>query len=283
MIDKEAVLRCTEEPMDLYKEEMCRILDDWRPLLASSELLLDGKAVNCDELPSVLQPLMKMMQLIMELTRDSEWSWSHPEVQKVFGKKAESPFYQVLTNVIVRTITAIVKTITVGTLVEVGTGPGKIAERLCKEFAANNIDIPIIISDKEQLVFRTGAALRKSFPTFTIRDFVWDAREDPPDELTVVLRRPVLLFSRLSLPYAGYGAIDRISPIADIYVMQEDLNLTGKKEAYDVIYEKIGAAFFTYETALGYLQKHFSFIHMCDKKTIQALHFPSTTFTLAIK
>jgi len=283
MIDKEAVLRCIEGPMDLYKDEMCEVLDDWRPLLAASEKLLEGKEVDYEKIPPVMQLMVRMMQLIMELTDKKQWSWSHPEVVKVFGEKAESPFYRVLTNVIVRTITAIVKTVEVGTLLEVGTGPGKIAARLCEGFAAEHIDIPLIISDKEQHISGTGAELRGSFPDFSIRDFVWDLREDPPEELTDSLERPVLLFSRVSLPYAGYGAIDRISPLADIYVMQEDLNLTGRKEAYDLIYEKIGGTFFTYEKALQYLEKHFSLIHRCDRKTVEALHFPSATFTLAIK
>jgi hypothetical protein len=165
----------------------------------------------------------------------------------------------------------------------VGTGPGKIAARLCEVFIAENIAIPLIISDKEQHIARTCTVLRQSFPDFSIRDFVWDLREDPPEELTSLLERPVLLFSRVSLPYAGYEAIDSISPLADIYVMQEDLNLTGRKEAYDLIYERIGGTFFTYEKALQYLKKHFTLIHRCDRKTVETLHFPSATFTLAIK
>ena len=54
----------------------------------------------------------------------------------------------------------------------------------------------------------------------------------------------MLLFERFCIPYGGYEAIDRVAPVADIYLMVEDLNLTGKKEAYDVIYEKIGLAVF---------------------------------------
>ena len=75
----------------------------------------------------------------------------------------------------------------------------------------------------------------------------------------------------------------KIGPIADILIMVEDLNLTGKKEAYDIIYEKIGSQFFTYREAKEHLKNHFSFIHTCDKEAIESINAPVTDFTLAIK
>ena len=97
------------------------------------------------------------------------------------------------------------------------------------------------------------------------------------------LKRPVLLFERFCIPYGGYATIDRIGPIADILIMVEDLNLTGKKEAYDIIYEKIGSQFFLFREVKERLEKHFSFIHTCDRKTIETINAPVTDFTLAMK
>jgi hypothetical protein len=146
-----------------------------------------------------------------------------------------------------------------------------------------NINVPIIISDRSPSIAETGERLRKSYPHLKITDFIWDIRKDPPKELLSKVTRPVLLYERFCIPYGGYAAISSIAPVADILVMVEDLNLNGKKEAYDVIYEKIGLQFFTYAEAKRYLDKHFSFIHTCDTKTIEALKLPVTDFTLAMK
>jgi hypothetical protein len=146
-----------------------------------------------------------------------------------------------------------------------------------------NINVPIIISDRSPGIAETAERLRKSYPQLTITDLIWDIRKEPPRELLSKIAKPVLLYERFCIPYGGYAAINNIAPVADMLVMVEDLNLTGKKEAYDVIYEKIGLQFFTYAEAKKYLDKHFSFIHTCDTKTIETLNLPVTDFTLAIK
>jgi hypothetical protein len=146
-----------------------------------------------------------------------------------------------------------------------------------------NINVPIIISDRSQGIAETAARLRNSYPHLMITDFIWDIRKEPPRALLSRITKPVLLYERFCIPYGGYAAINNIAPVADMLVMVEDLNLTGKKEAYDVIYEKIGLQFFTYAEAKKYLDKHFSFIHTCDTKAIEALNLPVTDFTLAMK
>ena len=283
MINKEAILECIEDPMDQYQQNMTKALGDWKPLVDASEKLLAGKVVRDDELPHAFRPMVKMMRLIMEVTKESEWDWSNPAIQEIFKDKAESQIYKIFTEAIVGIVSSIMKTVKTGTLVEVGTGPGQVTSSLCEQMVKNNIDIPLVISDRAPSISQTGENLRKSFPSLTINDFVWDIGESPPKELTDALTKPVLLFERFCLPYAGYSAIDKIGPIADILIIEDDLNLTGKKEAPDLLYEKIGAKFLTFKEAKKYLGKHFSLIHTCDKKTIESISALVTTFTLAIK
>lgn len=71
--------------------------------------------------------------------------------------------------------------------------------------------------------------------------------------------------------------------MADILLMVEYLNVTGKKEAYDIIFEKIGAQFLTFSEAEKYLSKHFSFIHTCDRGAVEAINSSVTDFTPAVK
>jgi len=283
VINRETILECIKVPMEHYHQKMQSTIGDWKPLIGVSEKLLAGKEVANDEAPSSLLPLLKLMQLIMKITKESEWDWSNPAIQETFKGMTESHLYKMFAEATVGVVSSIIRTIEIGTLVEVGTGPGQVTERLCEEMRRHNIAVPIIISDKSPTISDIGKKLRKSFPQLTINDFVWDFKEDPPCELVEKLTKPVLLFERFCIPYGGYESIDKISSIADILIMVEDLNLTGKKEAYDVIMEQIGSQFFVYAEAKKYLEKHFSFIHICDSKTIEAINLPVTDFTLAVK
>jgi len=258
-------------------------IGNWRTLVAVTEKLLAGEEVKDDEFPCIFLPLIRMMRMIMQVSKESEWDWSNPTIQKVYKEVSESQIYKDFADATVDMVSSIIRTVEIGTLVEIGTGPGQVTSRLCEEMTKHNICIPIIISDKSPSISLTGENLRKSFPCLTINDFIWDFKEDPPSELIGKLTKPILLFERFCIPYGGYGAIDRIGSIADMLIMVEYLSLTGKKEAYDIINEKIGTQFFTYRKAKEHMEKYFSFIHTCDRKTIEAVNAPVTIFTLAGK
>jgi hypothetical protein len=283
MINKENILECIKEPMEQYHQEAMNTIGNWKPLVDASENLLAGEEVKDEESPPIFLPLVKMMRLIMQVTRESEWDWTNPDIQNIYREIAESKIYKMFADATVGIVSSIIRTVKIGTLVEVGTGPGQVTTGLCKEMIKYNVTVRIVISDKSPSISHIGENLRKSFPSFTINDFVWDFRQDPPSELVEKLTKPVLLFERFCIPYGGYCAIDKIGPIANILIMVEDLNLTGKKEAYDIIYEKIGSKFFIFREVKEGLKKHFSFIHTCDRKTIETINAPVTDFTLAIK
>ena len=283
MISKDDVLKAIKKPMKQYYDEMTTVLGNWQPLERAAEKLLEGKEATDDEVPDAYLPLLEMMRLIAKVTRESEWDWSNPAVQALFKDKADSPLYKIFTNAIVGTICSIVKKVKVGTLVEVGTGPGQVTKSMCEEMVKSNITIPIVISDRAPGIIQTREYLIKAFPFLSINAFIWNIKEKPPMELVDNLAKPVLVFERFSLPYAGHDAIDMISPIADILIMQDDLSLTGKKMAFDVLYGKIGTQFLTFREAKKRLEKHFSFIHTCDGDITKAINSSVTTFTLAIK
>ena len=283
MIDRTKILECIKEPMSQYHQEAISTIGNWEPLVNISEKLLAEEKVDYDKCSSALLPIVELMRVVMKVTKESEWDWSNPDIQNVFKNLAESHFYKMFSDTTVRIVSSIFKTVQIGTLLEVGTGPGQVTENLCKEMTQQGTSVPLIISDKSPTIADIGNKLRESFPQLTINNFVWDFKKDPPDELIASLTKPVLLFERFCIPYGGYVSIDKIGPLADILIMVEDLNLTGEKEAYDVIMEKIGSQFFVYAEAKKYLEKHFSFIHTCDSKTIEAINLPVTDFTLAIK
>ena len=283
MIYKDLIIAAVKEPMAKYCQTMKQTIGDWQPLLAVSEKILAGAEVRNDEVQPELQFLVEWMRLIMEVTRDGQWDWTSPAVQAVYKNYADSMIYKTFAEATVGIVTAIIKQGRLEPCLEIGTGPGQVTEALCRKMMEENISVPIIISDRAPGISVVAENLRKNFPALSISAFVWNIREDPPEALVKKLVGPVLLFERFCIPYGGYEAIDRVAPVADIYLMVEDLNLTGRKEAYDVIYEKIGLQFFTWQDTRKYLEKHFSFIHTCDQETIDAINLPVTDFTLAIK
>ncbi len=283
MIDKDAILKCIEEPMMDYHDQMVGAVGDWDPLIAVSEKMLEGEDAKDLDYPEAFQPVIDLMDVCIKYTRDSKWDWSNPEIQEVFKKLTESTFYRILAESTAKLVLSIASSAEIGTLLEVGTGPGQVSRMLCSEMVKHDVNVPLIVSDRAPTIAKTADSLRKAYPQLTIDDFIFDVASKPPAELVSKLKKPVLLYERFCIPYGGYEAIDTIAPLADIFIMVEDLNLEGKKEAYDVIMEKIGARFLTFKEAKECLEKHFSFIHTCDQSTIDAINLPVTDYTLAIK
>jgi hypothetical protein len=283
MNTKVTILKAIEVPMKRYHEDMTTVLDNWQPLERAAGELLEGRDVNNDEIPEVYLPMLQMMRLIAKVTRESEWDWADPRIQEIFKDKAASPLYGIFTRVMAGTVSAIFSNVEVGTLVEVGTGPGQVTQSICEEMVKRNQPIPLIISDRAPGIMQVREKLARDFPSLAITAHIWNVTEPPPGELVDRLVKPVLVFERFCLPYAGHEAIDMISPIADILVMQDDLSITGRKMSFDLLYEKIGTTFLTFSEAMIHLKRHFSFIHTCDTETTEAINSGVTTFTVAIK
>jgi hypothetical protein len=70
-------------------------------------------------------------------------------------------------------VASLIKTVPIGTLVEIGAEPGKVTENLCQAMTLYKVTIPLIVSDKSPTIVDVGDTLRKSFPQLTIDDFVW--------------------------------------------------------------------------------------------------------------
>jgi len=283
MNTKETILKAIEEPMKRYYEDMTTVLGNWQPLERAAGELLEGRDVHDDEIPEVYLPMLQMMRLIAKVTRESDWDWADPRIQEIFKDKAASPLYGIFTRVMAGTVAAIFSNLRIGTLVEVGTGPGQVTQSICEEMVKRNHLIPLIISDRAPGIMQVREKLARAFPSLAITAHIWNVTEPPPGELVDRLVKPVLVFERFCLHYAGNEAIDMISPIADILVMQDDLSITGRKMSFDLLYEKIGTTFLTFSEAMKHLKQHFSFIHTCDAETTEAINSGVTTFTVAIK
>jgi hypothetical protein len=284
MIAREAVLSSIAQPMQRYRQKMTRDLSDWQPLEDAATLLLQGKDMPDEELHPDFRPLVKMMRLIRDLTAQSAWDWAHPEVQKTFLEVAGGQIFTLFSETVVDLLISIMQQVPIATVVEAGTGPGKVTARLCREMVRRDLkDVALILSDQLPSVRETAAALRAEFPALSITDFVWNIREEAGPQLRSLLRPPVLVFERFCLPYAGHDAIENLAAIADILLVVDDLSLTGTRASFDYLYEKIGTQFLIFETARQHLEKHFSLVHACDMETVRATRSPVTTFTVAVK
>jgi hypothetical protein len=284
MLDKQAVLSGIAEPINRYNRTMSNDFSDWQPLEDAAALLLEGKPVNDGDYIPAFRPLIKMMRLIMEKSGDSSFNWSDPDVLSVFKEVSEGAVYSLFAETIVDILTGILTSLKIGTLVEVGAGSGSVTADLCGAMKRSNLlDIPLIISDQSPIIRQTADKLRESYPEMTIADLEWDLRKGGHDYFKRDIKGPVLVFERFCMPYAGYDAIDVIAEIADILILVDDLSITGKMASFDKIYSRIGAQFLVFDEARKRLEKHFSFVHVCDREIIEMVNSPVTSFTLAIK
>jgi len=284
MINRQAVLAGIEAPINRYNSKMSHDFSDWQPLEDAAALLLQGKPVNEEEYIPAFRPLINMMRLIMEKSENSSWSWSDPDVLAVFKKVSEGAVYKLFAETIVDIVTGIMTSVDVGTLVEVGAGSGTVSADLCRAMRDNQqTNVPFVISDQTPLIRQAADSLRAAYPDMSIADIVWDVRTGTHDYFARGIKRPVLVFERFCMPYAGYDAIDVIAEIADILILVDDLSITGKMASFDRIYERIGAQFLVFEEARKRLEKHFSLVHVCDRDIIAMVNSPVTSFTLAIK
>ncbi len=283
-VDTAAVLDSIDRPMQYYLEKMARDLDDWQPLEDFAQRLLEGSDADEGELIPAFRPLVKMMRLIVKLTAGAGWDWTSPEVQATFQEVAGGEIYTVFSDVLVDMLAALLQQVDVGTVVEVGTGPGRVTAALCRALQEQQGEhVRLILSDQAANVRQTGDTLRAAYPALDITDYVWDLRQAAPRELVEHLTGRVLVFERFCLPYSGYGAIDTIAPLADVLLLVDDLSVTGRKASFDMIYEKIGTQFLVLETAKRYLEKYFSHIHVCDNEIVAKVNSPVVSFTLAMK
>jgi hypothetical protein len=284
MLDKQAVLAGIAEPIHRYNHTMTHDFSDWQPLEDAAALLLQGNPVNDEDYIPAFRPLIKMMRTIMEKSQDSSWNWSDPDVLSVFNEVSEGAVYNLFSETIVDILTGILKSVDVGMLVEVGAGTGKVTADLCGTIKKNNLaDVPLVISDQSPIIRQTADRLRSAFPGMTIADIEWDLRKGKHAYFDTAIKKPVLVFERFCMPYAGYDAIDVIAEIADILILVDDLSITGEMASFDKIYERIGAQFLIFDEARKRLEKHFSCIHVCDREIIEMVNSPVTSFTLAIK
>ncbi len=284
MINRQDVLDGIEKPIKRYNHKMSNDFSDWQPLEDAAAMMLKNETVKDEDFILPFRPLLKMMRMIMEKSKDNSWSWSDPEVLAVFKEVSAGEVYNLFAETIVDIVTGIMKGVDIGTLIEVGAGTGKVTADLCKSMVKSaSTCTPLIISDQSPMIKQTGDQLRKDYPEMNITDIVWDLKKGSHDYFDEKVKKPILVFERFCMPYAGYDAIDTIAEVADILILVDDLSITGKKASFDRIYEKIGSQFLVFDEARKRLEKHFSFIHVCDREIIEMVNSPVTSFTLAIK
>ena len=169
--------------MDRYHQQMIENIGNWRGLVDASEKILAGEMVDETGYPEFFSAGIGMMQLIMKVTAESTWDWTDPAIQSAYKKIADTAVYKMFEDTTIAIVAAIIKEVPIGTLVEVGTGPGHVTEALCREMTNSNITPPVIVSDRAPAVAQTAERLRTTFPHLTIHDFVWDVKNDAPPQL----------------------------------------------------------------------------------------------------
>ena len=105
----------------------------------------------------------------------------------------------------------------------------------------------------------------------------------PSDELRSKVVSPTLLYERYTLNYATLKAFENIAQVADVLILGDWFNHTGKLYAYDEVFKRIGAQPLFFSDVKPLLDRFFPNYYIFDQRAIDAIKLPNITLLIAWK
>jgi hypothetical protein len=93
--------------MEQYCQTMKEMIGNWQPLVEVSEKILAGEEARQDTVPQQLRFLVDWMKLIMQVTSDSEWDWTKPEIQAVYKEIEKSQTVRFIKHLLKRLLVSL--------------------------------------------------------------------------------------------------------------------------------------------------------------------------------
>jgi hypothetical protein len=85
------------------------------------------------------------------------------------------------------------------------------------------------------------------------------------------------------LNYAALKAFENIARVADILILGDWFNCTGKLYAYDEVFKRIGSQPLFFNDVKPLLDRHFPHCVIFDQRAQEAIRLPNITMLLAWK
>lgn len=266
-----------------YIDFMVRHFGEWETWANASQRMADGEIVKEEEIPEAFVLEFKLIRTVLEMEATGKFDWNNPLLKEIFAELAQSSIYKFLAEMTTQISLRLADLAGVKTLLEIGAGRGNLTETMLKQITENSIEINLIVTDADPIVFENMRKLKSNYSQINIETLIWNIKEAPSNKLLGKVQHPCLLYERASMLYANIPAIENIARIADMIVFEDMFNYTGKLYAYDEISKRIGAQPLFYSEMKPLLERCFREHFMFDQRAQEQLNYPNTTMLIALK
>lgn len=275
-----------EKLSDLEKEYydfVVRHLGQWEVWAKASERVANREDVRDEEIPAAFRMELKMMRVVLEMEDLGKFDWTHPKLKEIFVELTQMPFYQFFGDMVARISLRLAGFAGVKTFLEIGAGKANLTGMMLKQMQEERKSLPIVATDAQPVILDHIAKLKNDYPRADLTPALWNIMEPPSDALIDMMTSPVLLYERYTLNYANYKAVENLAKAADIMVLGDWFNHTGKLYGYDEVFKRIGSVPMFYKDVKSELDTCFPNQYIFDQRVIDAIKLPNIAVLIAWK
>ena len=266
-----------------YVDHVIQRFGEWEVWAEASQKIADGEEVRNDEIPEVFHAELKMMRVILEMENLGAFDWNNPKLRQIFGEIVKEPFYLFFGGMITSIALRLADIVGGKTLLEIGAGKANLTNIMLKQMSKQGKQFPLVVTDAQPVILDTIKGLKDNYPQANLETLLWNIVDIPSDELLSKVVSPTVLYERYTLNYATLKAFENIAQVADVLILGDWFNHTGKLYAYDEVFKKIGAQPMLFDDLKPLLATHFPNYYIFDQRAIDAIKLPNITLLIAWK
>lgn len=226
---------------------------------------------------------LKMMRVVLEMQDLGKFDWNDPRLKEIFAEITQMPFYKFFGEMVVKISLRLANLAGVKTFLEIGAGKANLTGIMLRQMSGENKLIPLIATDAQPVILENVGKLKDEYPQANLETVIWNIMEPPSDELLKKVTSPTLLYERYTLNYANFKAMENVAGAADILVLGDWFNHTGKLYGYDEVFKNIGANPLFYKDVKPILDDYFPNQYIFDQRVLDAIKLPNITLLIAWK
>ncbi len=275
-----------EKLADLEKEYfdfVVKHLGQWEVWAEASQRVVNREEVKEDEIPEAFHMELKMMRVVLEMQDLGKFDWNDPRLKEIFTEITQMPFYKFFGEMVVKISLRLATIAGVKTFLEIGAGKANLTGIMLRQMSKENKLIPLIATDAQPVILENVGKLKDEYPQANLETVIWNIMEPPSDELLKKVTSPTLLYERYTLNYANFKAMENVARAADILVLGDWFNHTGKLYGYDEVFKNIGANPLFYKDVKPILDDYFPNQYIFDQRVLDAIKLPNITLLIAWK
>ncbi len=275
-----------EKLADLEKEYfdfVVKHLGQWEVWAEASQRVVNREEVKEDEIPEAFHMELKMMRVVLEMQDLGKFDWNDPRLKEIFAEITQMPFYKFFGEMVVKISLRLATIAGVKTFLEIGAGKANLTGIMLRQMSKENKLIPLIATDAQPVILENVGKLKDEYPQANLETVIWNIMEPPSDELLKKVTSPTLLYERYTLNYANFKAMENVARAADILVLGDWFNHTGKLYGYDEVFKNIGANPLFYKDVKPILDDYFPNQYIFDQRVLDAIKLPNITLLIAWK